>query len=333
MKVQNSTTISQTTQQPAGVMFCGYTRTKFGRAIDEFIKSGHNSEEVCSRLNTKLALFLKHLGLSAKLGEGFRGIVYKIDDKYVLKVNKYIKNVDTYPRLPGEDIFKELKSYYGKSVLDFNMWVKVMKNVTSRGKHIQAGIPDMKEAYSTLQDKALIWNTQYLPKFAELPQKSYDAVAKDFAALNRVKHNGQFYSFDTKNPNNFVLTGKSLRIVDDIDTTNIPEPNTIAGMLRGFLEKMDLDSKAPVGIENAGYRHSLMKKIILAGEKYELPYMHGDNDLQTWITVCDNDCYYRDIIDKLQVMRRKFPDKKQRLEMVKEFLDKEIQIHYNSFYE
>ncbi len=333
MNIQFLPKIIKNEQYEHSPAFEGYTRTNFGRAIDEFIKEGYNSESACKQLNTRLSLFLKHLGLPSKLGEGFRGIVYKIDDKYVLKVNKHIKNVDVYPQLPDKNIFGELKSYYGSSVVDFNMWVKVLKNVTSYGKHIQAGVPDSKEAYSTLQDKGVIWNNEYLPKFANLPQKCFDALARDFAVLNKIKTGGKFYAFDTKNPNNFVLAGKSLRIVDDIDTVFMPESNTEAGLLRVFLEKIDLDYKAPMGLDNVGLRHLLMKKIILAGEKYELPYMRGEEDLRTWNYVCGDDFYYRDIISGLQELRKAYPDKKLRLEKVKEFLDKEIQIGYNSFYE
>ncbi len=313
--------------------FNGYTRTKFGRAIDSFIKEGYNSKTVCEDMNTRLNLFLKHIGLSARLGEGFRGIVYKIDDKYVLKVNKHIKNMELYPQIPADNPFKVLKSYYGSSVVDFNMWVKILRNVTSKGKHIQAGVPDIKERCSTLVEKGAIWSDEYLPRFSNLPQKCYDALARDFAALNKIKVNGYSYTFDTKNPNNFVLAGKSLRIVDDIDKTNISEPNTIAGLLRVFLEKIDLDFKAPMGIENAGQRHSLMKKIILAGEKYELPYTQCEEDLRTWEYVSNNDFYYRDIIESLKKFRSIYPDKKVRLDKVKEFLDNEIKIGYNYFYE
>ncbi len=332
MKLQTTTPLTNN-QYVANPAFCGYTRTKFGRAIDSFIKEGHNSDSACQQLNTILNLFLKHLSFASKLGEGFRGIVYKIDDKYVLKVNKHIRDMDVYPKLPEGNIFKGLKSYYGASVVDFNKWVKVLKNVTSYGKHIQAGVPDVKEARLTLPEKAAVWSSDYLPRFASLPQKCYDALAHDFAALNKVKHNGQSYAFDTNNPNNFVLAGKSLRIVDDVDPSMQPEPNTVAGLLRSFLEKIDLDYKAPMGLDNVGLRHSLMKKIIMAGEKYELPYMRGENDLKTWNYVCGEDFYYRDVISGLQELRRTCPDKKLRLEKVKEFLDKEVQVGYNSFYE
>ena len=312
--------------------FSGYTRTKFGHRIDEFISSSVHTEE---NANNLIGLLKKSFAKihHKKLGEGFRGAVYKIDDKYVLKVNRQFRDEQEYvPMLINNDLFKNLKSYYGASLLAFNGYIKVLKNVSSSGKHIPVGIPDFNSSNMLIAEKNNFWSTKYLPIFSSLPQKSFDRIAKDFAELNKVKANGYYFEFDTKNPNNFVLVGNSLRIVDDVDKTYKQAPNCTGGLLRVFLEKMDLDNVAPMDIMNQAQRHKLLKKIILAGEKYELPHVRGEIDFRTWQYVFDESCDYRYLLEQLRKYRELYPDMKIRLEKVKQLLDTEISSGYNDFY-
>ena len=84
---------------------------------------------------------------------------------------------------------------------------------------------------------------------------------------------------------------------------------------------MDLDCLAPKDITNQANRKALIKKVILAGEKYELPLLKGETDLRTWRNITEEFCEYREITDVLKKLRREIPDTKIRLEKVDEFLD------------
>lgn len=313
--------------------FCGYTRTKFGRSIDEFVSANSNEAE---KIKTLTNLFHQFLGKSQKneLGEGYRANVYKIDDKYVLKIDKTanIYSPILNPSHEKTSLFKNLKAYFGGSVMSFNNGIKVLKNVSSNGEQLPAGIKIHFKSPMPLSEKITTWNTKYLPKFSNLPQKAYDQIAKDFSNLNKVTSGGYSYEFDTINPNNFILVGNSIRIVDDVNETLQKNPNGVAGLLRVFLEMMDTDTQAPKDLMNMGMRHSLLKKIILAGEKYELPLVTKQKDLRTWQYVLEDTCDSRNLLDKLKKYRQIYPDMNIRLEKVKQLLEDEINYNYTIFY-
>lgn len=311
--------------------FCGYTRTKLGRCIDEFISSPSGSEDNPNKL---IMLFYEFMNKKQKkkLGEGCRACVYKVDDKYVLKINKKIKEDSLFPTLGNEDIFGGVKAYFGSSVLSMNSGIKILKNVSSKGKHTPVGIQFNSTSTMPLLERTALWNSKYLPAFSKLPQKAFDDLAKSFAKLNEIEVDGYNYAFDTLNPNNFVLVGNSFRIVDEVDRTVKKAPNSIAGLLRVFLELMDVDNLAPKDFMNIDMRHSLLKKIILAGEKHELPLIADNNDLVTWQYVLDDTCDYRNLLEQLKRFRKAYPDMHTRLGKVKQLLDDEINYSYNTFY-
>ena len=233
-------------------------RTKLGRQIDKYIKPP-KSEENANELIANIRKFI--VKPRKPLGEGFRGLVYKIDDKYVLKCLKLLRcNLENIVQDNRPDL-SSLKTYYGAPVVTFNNGATILKNVSSNGKHLCAGIPANKSNTMVIGEKEEYWNNVYLPIFAELPQKSFDALAKDFSALNKLGALGQNYAFDTKNPNNIVLVGKNtLRIVDDLDRAHGANENTTGGLLRLLVEKMDLDYLAPRDIINQANRKALIKK-------------------------------------------------------------------------
>ncbi len=331
MEINNRLYLNQN-KTPIVPSFCGYNRTKLGLEIDKFISSGTHSDENSKNLVLLLTKTLKGLH-HKKLGEGFRGAVYKIDDKYVLKVNRHLREDDYIPNAINNDLFSGLKSYYGSTLLTFNNYMKVLKNVSSSGKHIPVGITSKESSGMLLSEKNDFWSKKYLPLFASLPQKSYDKIAKDFATLNKINFGNNYFEFDTKNPNNFVLTGKSIRIVDDLDKTLKEAPNCTAGLLRVFLEKMDLDSVAPMDKNNQEMRHTLLKKIVLAGEKFELPHVRNLIDFKTWQYVLDDTCCeYSYLLEQLSKYRELYPDINTRLQNVQHLLDSKITSGYNNFY-
>ena len=294
-------------------------RTKLGKCVDEFVKQPR-TEEKAKTLTENIKSFLDHP--KKHLGEGFRGTVYKIDDKYVLKYPKHIRSELQEIKHENLPDLNCLRTYYGSPIVVFDNGAKILRNVSSNGKQTCAGIPQDISNLMLYHEKQQYWSEKYLPIFAELPQKSFDAIAKDFSALNKIGGLGYNYAFDTKNPNNIILVGKNtLRIVDDLDYTYSLNENTTGGLLRLFLEKMDLDYLAPKDLANQANRKALMKKIILAGEKYELPLFKQELDIRTWRNVTEEFCEYRELTDGLKRLRKENPDIKTRLEKVDEFLD------------
>ena len=294
-------------------------RTKLGRQVDEYLKLP-KTEEKANTLIENIKTFINHP--RKPLGEGFRGLVYRIDDKYAIKCLKHLRGSLENITPCDEPDLSCLKSYYGSPVVRFNNGMNILRNVSSNGKHFCAGIPAHKSNSMLHGEKEEYWSNIYLPIFAELPQKSFDAIAKDFSALNKLGELGYNYSFDTKNPNNIVLVGKNtLRIVDDLDHAYTRNENTTGGLLRLFVEKMDLDYLAPKDITNQDLRKALIKKVILAGEKYELPILKEQLDLRTWRNITEEFCEYREITDGLKRLRREYPDKKTRLREVEKLLD------------
>lgn len=305
--------------------FSGYTRTVLGRAIDEYVKTPTPTVEMTEKLLEKVKKFLAGGKEGKALGAGFRGRVFKIDDKYVLKTDNGAEcyELET-PKIASVPNLRDLKSYFGAPVLSFNRFCRVLRNVSSDGKHMCAGIPSSKEKNLIFQgQKAQYWNEEYLPRFSELPQKSFDALAKDFYELNLLGKQGQYLAFDTKNPNNIVLVGKNtLRIVDDLDKTYSPNQNTTAGLLNLLVNKMDLDYNAPKDLTNIAQRCTLIKKIILAGEKNNLPLMNTHFDCVILDCVCEEFCNYRDLVRDIREINFQYnADKKMRLEKIEKYLN------------
>ena len=320
MKIQQSQAQIYRNQSPA----FGYTRSSLGKAIDKFIKTKEPSEKYINEFLDKIDDFIE-MGKDGKtLGAGFRGKVFKIDDKYVLKMDKnaHYYDIET-PKIGSWLDSIGLKSFYGKPVLTFNRFCRVLKNVSSNGKHTPAGIPsEIEKNFITYGQKCEYWNNTYLPRFAELPQKSFDALAKDFATLNKQGRAFEYYSFDTKNPNNIVLVGKnSLRIVDDIDKVNHKTPNSTCGLLNLLVHRMDLDYNIPRDITNIDSRCQLIKKIFLAGEKYKLPIISTPTDSQTLQYVCEEFGNPHEIINSINRIRANAPNQKAHLEAVSKYLD------------
>ncbi len=340
MKVQNIADSRVNSNEKCCLPNFGYTRTKLGKEIDAFIKLRKPSHEQKTDLFCKLVSFVQKMQKSIEepLGEGFRGLVYKIDDKYVVKTGKKETSFNG-GLMPLERIpYDKLKTYYGKPILKFSNEVQVLKNVSSMGSHFPVGIP-YKMPFDSDAQMSLYWNNKCLPRYAALPQKSFDALAKDFATLNNFQSRLLAFIFDVTNPNNFVITGKnSLRIVDDIDIKRPPRKNTIASLMSPFLESMSLIKSVPNSADNAPLRKRLLKKIILAGEKYELPYVSNElstvslsamYEEKTWGYVCRDFCNYTDLIKELNLLRITQPDKKVRLQQVEKLLDEMLQYGFN----
>lgn len=304
--------------------FTGY-KSVFSRRLQRVVAEGKADKTERNFLTDWIKKFTAlKLKASRRIGEGFHGEVYKIDDKYVLKIHKnytpYSGLLDDIPKQK----FSSLKTYYGEPVASFND-VKILKNVSSNGKHIQAGIPAQYARRMTDEQCNKYLEKVYLPIFSDIPQRSFDAVAKDCDTLNKMGTKDVSYSFDYLNPNNFVLVGKTLRITDVISKGSIENPNTISDLLYVFIQKSGLDTYADYSKKAEPFRRELLKKVVLAGMRHNLPLGDTPYGRKVWQITANDLCkskeYHLDILDNLKKLQE-IPETKSRLKKTEEYLDK-----------
>ena len=312
-------------------IFTGYKST-FSKKLEKALAAQKTTSQSASRLLNDFAdMYDKKVCMDKKIGSGFYGTVYKIDDGYVLKRG----NEHLEPEFGGIEVvrnrkFTHLKHYFGEAIAKiFNNNgedMVILKNVYSRGKSIPAGVPDEFAKTHTKEECFKYYADVYLPKFASIPQKSFDGIAGDFAQLNKMCTKRKSYFFDFLNPNNFVLCGKTIRVLDDINEYEKPTRNCVTDMLDVFLNRVDLDNEAVYDKKLVNLRKKLVKKIILAGAKHEVPMCYQNTDLVSWQKTFNDILKMKDLkvgkmtsdIDKLINLSKK---PKVRVESVKQYLE------------
>lgn len=267
--------------------FTGY-KSSFSKSLEKQLQKRDYTRLDEHNLLIKFSdMYDKKVKLKSKLGSGFYGTVYKIDDNYVLKRG----NEKLIPEFGGIEIIKKgkfshLKHYFGEAIAQiFNNNgedMTIMKNVYTKGKSIPVGIPNDYCQTHTAEENLKYYNEVYLPKFAKLPQRSFDGIAKDFSLLNEMCRGRKYYTFDYINPNNFVLAGKTLRILDDINEDFRKTKNCVTDMLEVFLNKMDMDKNAEFNERLIPLRKELTKKLILAGIRHKVPMCQSKTDFVVW---------------------------------------------------
>ena len=308
-----------------GLTFTGVRRCDFSKELDVVLDKHRVSKKESVKLTSMFNEFLaKHLNtVDGFLGSGFQGRVYNIDNKYALKLPYTEVCHFVFEKIPKRK-FAGLKTYYGEPVAKF-CDASVLKNVSSSGHHIQVGIPSGMLMRSADDERKFYYEKIYLPQFAAVPQRAFDALAKDFNTLNKMGHRGNNYTFDFQNPNNFVLVGSTLRITDEISTTSIKNPNSMAEMLSLFLSKMSKDSFYPYSKEAEAPRKELFKKIILAGMKHNLEIGTCSYDRILWQDAVEDLCKLKvsgdGVISTLKAMQKLIPDRKIRLKLTEDYLN------------
>lgn len=90
-----------------------------------------------------------------------------------------------------------------------------------------------------------------------------------------------------------------------------------------LLKKANTSMLAPMTKENRPLRFELFKKIILAGEKYDLPYISPFRvyDENVWNIVCDFGDSGVKTLEILTSLRQKQANPRKRLDMVLDYLN------------
>lgn len=243
---------------------------------------------------------------------------------------------------------------------DFNCgYCSFSKKVTSKTENIC----DPKESYK-LEKKLLkdIYEDNVL-SINKLPQESFDRLAENLSDLNKescgrmtilrrkppkymydkkfqwrnlfkfekieIKGIGRkhFYVPDIINPNNFIVSGDEIRMVDDFRKVPCKNPNTIWTMLTPIMLKINPENWASPNPDLIEQRKSIFKKILIAAEKKQLPLVtksrqDGEYAKSTLNHLLgDSDKPYgigTDVISKMREMRKQGIPLEERLKRLEE---------------
>ena len=226
------------------------------------------------------------------------------------------------------EIFNTLKTWCG---------ITITKTGDTYGIPVDRPLFGMKyeELSEYFNNVKKIYEEERLPKLAALPQKAFDAIARDFKTLNQIEDGGYSYSFTTSDPCNFIISDKSIKIVGKINKNyflnrhgeNVQKFSTLADMLAPFLCEYHAGGHVhykPVYNENlVDTRKGLLTKCIIASEKEELPLEFNNYEIKiidTALQLSGFGISGKNLINKLNNFRERFPDLKERLEIVSKYL-------------
>ena len=290
--------------------------SRFSQELQTYISNSVKSEEAEQKLIETFKNTLSQcITPENKIGSGKFGSVYRIDDEFVLKTPNN-ENIEA-DKVSFEDnpIIGQLKTYYGNIIAKFGN-IKILKNAAATSSTLPAGV---KEELLERSQKMNYYREVYLQRFSRLPQKAFDDIAADFKTLGKERK-----SFDTINPNNFIADGDSIRIVDDIQIPDDKMFNSLAGLVKVLLTSYDRNTKAEFDILAVGARRTILRKLILAGEKCKLDFGHTPaerKELNDALELCSIQTPWRDVQADLCEIRRLFPDETERLAKINQYID------------
>ena len=205
------------------------------------------------------------------LGSGVHETVYRLNDKYALKLHPTKTASQLKLIYPQNEIivhtneYNDLGTYKGNILAEVGE-VKILENL---GNHIPAGTPRGQIDYDFLKR---YYENKYLPLFSKVSQDCYNAILEDCGKLNdRYRTNGTYHLFDTVNPNNIVLKNDKLYWVDEIRECK-KDWNSITSVLDMMLNKYNAGRRIYDGYgASTNDARIIFKKIILAGMNADTP--------------------------------------------------------------
>lgn len=216
--------------------------------------------------------------------QGSHNSVFKITQKYAARIpNEMVNTAKSVAGKVclGEGLFKSLTNYFGEAIIEFGHF-QILKNL---GNHKPAGVPEHISRNLSKSQIDYYYLTRYLPRFAHIPQSSYDDFAQNMAKLNEIKvGERQYCAFDSLNPNNVVLKKGKLYLVDEIDThQNRPYANTTAKLLEVFLNRATYNQLSPIANdEQLKNVRRIFKKVLLAASNAKLLHADSEVDFKNW---------------------------------------------------
>lgn len=295
---------------------------KLANIVDLIFKSPDNIDIVDCIYNVKNFIskaYKPRPNSKYLLGEGCFSYVYQINDKYAVKIPKHGRLYNDIDVVRISSQYEDLSTYAGNISIKCGK-VQIMQNI---GKGIAAGIPYnscINEAYKVKAIK--YYHNRYLPNFSKISQKSYNTLVQDLVKLNnRYDETGFYYIIDYCNPNNIVLSGNKLRLVDDIGKDE--------AFRNSMVELLDmlLGSCSDYG-KSLNHARTIFKKVVKASMSEGLPISSGCFGINPY------DLFVmRVLLDSLKIKAKSewvldnfneisnIPDKNLRLNKTNKFLD------------
>jgi len=254
------------------------------------------------------------------IGKGHADM-YRISDKYCFKKHRSLDLRVGDVNVIKKPLFNNLKKWYKAEVMIGN--ITIFRNANPDGKVICAGVSNNPILTSEMKR---IYNETYLPRCENIPQEAFDDLALDFKTLNKVQNHPDFpqksYAFDTVNPNNFLLTSDSIRIVDDIELEDGQNINNLASMLNVFLLKYNYHNKVGYADETLlEPRKKILKKCLLACEKAEIPLPEDQSNIKFSFSLAGLPNKWQLIEKKINELQGEIPNIEKRITLLDEYFD------------
>lgn len=293
-------------------------KSAFTKKLDDMLACKNYTQEDIVEITDKANKIIENcIDEEHFLGKGSLGSVYKIDSKYVIKLPFWTNKLGDFRILPNK--FPSLETYYGGEVADFGL-VKILRSVSPDGKHDTVGVPYSYAKTHNYREFSRYYEEVSFPRIMNIPQESFDKLASDCAKLNKM--NG--YTFDYINPNNFVLVGDEIRVVDSIISTLCFNNNSIANLMRPFIWAEGVGVEAAFSQTLLEPRRDIFKKIVLAGMRHDLPVVSGGSEYvleEVFELLCRANTKTQKFTKQLEKIKQDFPDVKERLECTRQYLE------------
>lgn len=303
---------------------------KFNNLLNKVLEDPKNiTLETLSELNNLFKYVFTDATKDQKalINTGRNSKVYRIDDKYVFKTDTNNFFQDEFEIMPKNEFFAKLKTWDGAVLARFGK-ITILKNAASDKTALPIGICYNMEKQEGIEES--YYNKKILPLLAKLPQSAFDEIAGDIKTLNS---SSPVYYFDYINPNNFLIVGDKIRIVDDIEKKPVNGCyNNLASMFRVFITNIQAYNRASFNENLIPQRRNIFKKCVLASERMELPFgfisyeksnIEMAKRLAGYTTMNDNGDSYKSfsLIKDLRKFRKEIPNIDERMEKTEEYLD------------
>lgn len=252
--------------------------------IDGFIESG--TKNIISRMKFHKILELAMPRVMTPenfINKGRESAVYRISDKYVVKVGN---NVKPNKALSVFDVisvknkkFTEIPIYYGEPVVKTGK-IEILKNATPSEDFVTCGTSFVRDMPVPTLEKHK-YEKDYLPKCSSLPQVSFDEFAESLQKMNSLKK-GKYgaYTPDVRNPNNILISDNKFKLVDKLETTCEKEPNTLYTMLEPLMLRFNPYHYTDRNSSLTPMRREIFRKSLIASEKHNLPLEDKNSRLE-----------------------------------------------------
>lgn len=292
--------------------FCAY-KSSFSKRLESVL------QQPSPNLKAKKALTLEFNELFGKiknkqrlLGRGIMGNhVYRIDDYYVTR--SFLSATPGKFHIPKNKFGYSNKYYYGQPVAMFGE-IAILRNALKNANEIVVAGGSDNSSYQYVK---------YIDEFSKLPQYAYDRVAAGFAELNKCKkYKGNYLCYDFCNPNNFIKSGKSIIVVDELfnDMVNSKFPSDMCRMTSALVELRPFD-------RNEAQLQQIMKKCIIASEKAGLNVCNEKRRGRNFDNLCEIlhiDLDVSSLQAEIERLRKNCPGVKNRIKKLEEYLDNAI---------